>query len=40
MKLIGNCKISKDGVFLNGELKFTLSDETWKREIYTRLAID
>tara|TARA_R110002072_G_scaffold302060_2_gene483592 strand:- start:14773 stop:15369 length:597 start_codon:yes stop_codon:yes gene_type:complete len=42
MKLTGNCKISKNGVFLDGEFQKQLQpvDENWKKEIYSKLAID
>lgn len=42
MKLISTCKISKEGVFLNGnkiEL-FTSEVENWKKECYSNLELD
>lgn len=42
MKLIGNCKIAKNSVFLNGKLQVHLSstEENWKKNLYTKLEID
>ena len=42
MKLIGNCKLSKKGVFLNGEYQsqFSGQEENWKKDIYTKLELD
>ncbi len=42
MKLIGTCKISKNGAFLNGkEVELFSSDtENWKKECYTNLNLD
>lgn len=40
MKLIGSCKISKEAVVLNNEIQFQPTEENWKKEIYSKLAID
>ncbi|HIP31511.1 MAG TPA: hypothetical protein EYG86_01980 [Crocinitomicaceae bacterium] len=40
MKLVASIYISPKGVFLNNELQFSLTEENWKKEIYSKLEID
>ena len=42
MKIIGSCKISKKGVFVNAECRedLTLTSDDWKKELYTSLGLD
>ena len=42
MKLIGSCKITKYGVFINGvsQVHLSLSEENWKKELYIKLKLE
>lgn len=40
MKIIGSVKISPKSVILNGEIKHSLSEENWTKEIYQWLQLD
>ena len=42
MKILGTCKISKDGVFVNSERKdeLTPSGDDWKKDLYSKIGLD
>jgi hypothetical protein len=42
MKILASCKISDQGIYLNGEVqqKYTKETDNWKKDVYSKMKLD